>query len=119
MKPILLFHVLVAAVQAATYNVGPGHTYTTIGAVPWSSLLAGDTVNIYPRTAITATTATASTGTVVTLSSSAGTIPYGSSVWFAGISGMPTWSTCGTWGSGLNGTPTAGTPCTGNTVTLA
>src|SRR5271169_4033626 len=33
--------------QATVYNVGPGQTYTTIGAVPWESLAAGDTVNIY------------------------------------------------------------------------
>ena len=32
---------------ATVYNVGPGQSYTTIGAVPWESLNAGDTVNIY------------------------------------------------------------------------
>jgi len=32
---------------ATTYDVGPGQTYTTIGSVPWESLVAGDTVNIH------------------------------------------------------------------------
>jgi len=30
-----------------SYHVGPGQTYTTIGAVPWYSLKAGDTVYIH------------------------------------------------------------------------
>src|SRR4051812_33039240 len=34
---------------ATTYEVGPGKTYSSIGAVPWESLVAGDTVNIYWR----------------------------------------------------------------------
>jgi len=33
--------------QATVYNVGPGQTYTRIIDVPWESLAAGDTVNIY------------------------------------------------------------------------
>lgn len=36
-------------VQANTYEVGPGKTYASIGAVPWESLQAGDTVLIYWR----------------------------------------------------------------------
>jgi hypothetical protein len=37
-------------VQGATvYNVGPGQTYANIIDVPWESLNAGDTVNIYYR----------------------------------------------------------------------
>jgi hypothetical protein len=31
------------------YHVGPGQMYTTIGAVPWASLKAGDTVYIHYR----------------------------------------------------------------------
>src|SRR5579863_4487362 len=33
-----------------TYNVGPGQSYTTLGAVPWSSLAPGDTVAIHWQT---------------------------------------------------------------------
>src|SRR5258705_5509405 len=33
--------------KATVYNVGPGQTLATIGAVPWESLNAGDTVNIF------------------------------------------------------------------------
>jgi hypothetical protein len=33
-------------VCAATYAVGPGQAYTTLGAVPWYKLAAGDFVNI-------------------------------------------------------------------------
>jgi hypothetical protein len=35
----------------ATYNVGPGKTYTELTQVPWLSLVAGDVVNIYYRAA--------------------------------------------------------------------
>jgi len=34
---------------ATVYNVGPGQTYTNVEDVPWESLNAGDTVNIYYR----------------------------------------------------------------------
>ena len=34
---------------AVTYEVGPSETYTSIGAVPWESLGAGDTVRIHYR----------------------------------------------------------------------
>ena len=34
---------------ATVYDVGDGKPYTSIGAVPWESLAAGDTVNIYYR----------------------------------------------------------------------
>ncbi|WP_164018851.1 right-handed parallel beta-helix repeat-containing protein [Pyxidicoccus trucidator] len=37
------------AAQAAEYRVGPGQTYTSIGAVPWESLAPGDTVLIHAR----------------------------------------------------------------------
>lgn len=33
-----------------TYNIGPGKTYTSLGAFNWSSLGPGDTVNIYYAT---------------------------------------------------------------------
>lgn len=33
----------------ATYNVGPGQTYTSIGAVPFDTLVAGDIVKIFYR----------------------------------------------------------------------
>ncbi len=35
--------------QGNLYEVGPGKPYASIGAVPWESLLAGDTVLIYWR----------------------------------------------------------------------
>lgn len=35
--------------SAADYRVGIGQTYTTLGAVPWSNLKAGDTVYIHYR----------------------------------------------------------------------
>jgi hypothetical protein len=34
---------------ATTYEVGPGHAYASIGAVPWESLMPGDQVLIYWR----------------------------------------------------------------------
>jgi hypothetical protein len=37
----------VLGVSATTYNVGPSQSYTTLGAVPWYTLAAGDIVNIY------------------------------------------------------------------------
>jgi hypothetical protein len=37
------------ALAATTYEVGPGKPYGTIGAVPWESLAAGDTVLIHRR----------------------------------------------------------------------
>jgi hypothetical protein len=39
----------------ATYNVGPGRTYTTLTTVPWMSLQPGDVVNIYYQAAPYAT----------------------------------------------------------------
>jgi hypothetical protein len=35
----------------ATYNVGPGQTYTTLTTVPWMSLQPGDVVNIFYQAA--------------------------------------------------------------------
>jgi hypothetical protein len=35
---------------AATYNVGPGQTYSSIASVPWESLVPGDIVQIHWRT---------------------------------------------------------------------
>lgn len=45
----VLFALTVPLAQAAVYEVGPGKPYASIGAVPWESLLAGDTVLIYWR----------------------------------------------------------------------
>lgn len=39
-----------APAWATVYEIGPGKTYTTIGAAPWSSLVAGDNVKIYYAT---------------------------------------------------------------------
>ena len=36
-------------VSGATYEVGPGQVYTNLGAVPWTGLAAGDTVNIHAQ----------------------------------------------------------------------
>jgi hypothetical protein len=36
--------------SGATYEIGPGKAYASIGAAPWSNLVAGDTVKIYWRT---------------------------------------------------------------------
>jgi len=33
--------------RATVYDVGTGHPFPTIGSVPWESLAAGDTVNIF------------------------------------------------------------------------
>jgi hypothetical protein len=38
-----------AAAHAATFDVGPGQPFTSVGAVPWESLNAGDTVRIHYR----------------------------------------------------------------------
>jgi hypothetical protein len=40
---------LLTNASAATYQVGPGKPYTSIGAVPWAKLQAGDTVLIHWR----------------------------------------------------------------------
>jgi len=37
----------IGSVRAATYEIGPGKTYETIGAFAWENLAAGDTVKIY------------------------------------------------------------------------
>jgi hypothetical protein len=49
-----IFDTFVTAITASagtgtpkTYNIGPGQTYTSIGALDWSKLGPGDTVNIY------------------------------------------------------------------------
>src|ERR1700733_6591516 len=38
---------LTTSLSAKAYNAGPSQAYTTLGTVPWSTLAAGDTVNIY------------------------------------------------------------------------
>ncbi len=48
--PLLAFSAMsfsITAAEATTYNVGPGQPYATIGAVPWYTLKAGDTVFIH------------------------------------------------------------------------
>src|SRR4051812_2821864 len=51
MSRVFLFLALLAApaVRATVYEVGPGKTNASIGAVAWESLRAGDTVLIYYR----------------------------------------------------------------------
>ncbi|MGH8247183.1 MAG: right-handed parallel beta-helix repeat-containing protein [Gammaproteobacteria bacterium] len=44
---VMVLALFAAEAGATTYNVGPGQQYPTIGSVPWESLNAGDTVNIY------------------------------------------------------------------------
>lgn len=41
--------VTVALSGTRTFNVGPGQTYAEVNAVPWSTLQAGDVVNIFWR----------------------------------------------------------------------
>ena len=70
--------------RAATYETGPGRTYTEIGAAPWTSLNPGDTVNIYPRTPVILATAAASSGATLTFAASSAAVAVGSSVYIAG-----------------------------------
>jgi len=44
---VILLAAMASLTQATVYNVGPGQTYTRLVDVPWESLAAGDTVNIY------------------------------------------------------------------------
>jgi len=49
---VVLFITALTVVQsavAATYEVGPGKPYTSIGAVPWATLQPGDTVRVHWR----------------------------------------------------------------------
>lgn len=47
----LIIATLLGAAAGATYNVGPGQDYASIGAVPWESIGAGDVVQIHWREA--------------------------------------------------------------------
>src|SRR5215213_370066 len=49
MVATLALMVFAAEARATVYNVGPGQPFTTVGSVPWESLNAGDTVNIFYR----------------------------------------------------------------------
>ena len=52
MKAILtitLFFLPLIVIAQTTYHVGPGQAYDSIGAVPWESLVAGDSVIIHWR----------------------------------------------------------------------
>ena len=51
MRPALLVAFLPGLALATTYEVGPGKPYGSIGAVPWESLAAGDTVLVHARAA--------------------------------------------------------------------
>jgi hypothetical protein len=51
MRLLLLALLFTAPLPAATYNVGPGQPLSTIGAVPWATLQAGDIVRIHWRAA--------------------------------------------------------------------
>jgi len=44
---LALLTLLSHPVWAATYNAGPGQTFTNLGSVPWGALEPGDTVNIH------------------------------------------------------------------------
>jgi hypothetical protein len=46
---VLAATLLAGSLLAATYEVGPGQTYTNLGSVPWMGLAAGDSVNIHYR----------------------------------------------------------------------
>src|SRR5687767_6072973 len=48
---LLLASFSASSALATTYEVGPGKAYTSIGAVPWESLVAGDIVLINWRSA--------------------------------------------------------------------
>src|SRR5690242_14812407 len=45
----LQFEWLESRCLLTTYDVGPGFDYTSVGAVPWDDLQAGDTVSIHYR----------------------------------------------------------------------
>ena len=47
--PAILVALLAVSATAATYEVGPGKPLTSIGAVPWATLVPGDTVLIHWR----------------------------------------------------------------------
>ena len=49
MRLALLAALLPRLALATTYEVGPGKPYGSVGAVPWESLAAGDTVLIHAR----------------------------------------------------------------------
>ena len=44
---IVAVSAMAPGVQAARYEVGPGLTFTNLGSVPWTTLAAGDTVDIH------------------------------------------------------------------------
>ena len=51
MRLLLLAFLMASPLAAVTYNVGPGQSLATIGAVPWATLAAGDVVRIHYRAA--------------------------------------------------------------------
>jgi hypothetical protein len=118
MRTISLLALFAFMLPGATYNIGPGGDYANIGDAPWSSLKPGDTVNVYPKTAIQLTTSAASSGTSMTFTASTASVPRGSSVWVSGAE-FKTWVTCGLYGSGVYGSVVGGAACGGNQVTTA
>ena len=44
---LCLFAANVTSSSAATFEAGPGQTYTNLSSVPWAELNPGDTVNIH------------------------------------------------------------------------
>lgn len=46
---LILWFFSTTCLMAATYDVGPGQPYTSIGAVPWATLQPGDVVRIHWR----------------------------------------------------------------------
>jgi hypothetical protein len=49
MLGLILLLLVAGSAAAATYEVGPGQPYASIGAVPWHTLVAGDLVRIHWR----------------------------------------------------------------------
>jgi len=49
MKTLAIWVLLSSTAWATIYDVGPGQTYATIGAVPWATLAPGDEVRIHWR----------------------------------------------------------------------
>ena len=81
----LLFLGLIALIASAmTYEIGPGHPYSTIAAAPWASLQPGDTVHIYPKSPVQLTTSATSNAGLLTFAGPTAAIAVGSSVYLAG-----------------------------------
>ena len=51
MRALAIWFLLSSTAWATVYDVGPGQTYASIGAVPWATLAPGDIVRIHWRAA--------------------------------------------------------------------